>query len=64
VLAAANTSVEGSGWAGAGVLAAQSSAPAARVRTALHKGRSAPFRLLPAKRMDASIANSTRVSHK
>lgn len=63
MLTAANTRVEGAGWAGAGVLPAQSAAPIARTRTAVPNGRPAPFHLLPAIRMVASIANSTRVSH-
>lgn len=64
MLAAANTRVEDAGWAGAGTLPAQNTAPTASARTAVPNNRAVPFRPLPEKSMDASIANSNRVSHK
>ena len=63
VLAAANTRIEGAGWASDGALPAQSTAPTASPRTAAPNRRAVPFRPLPEKSMDASIANSTRVSY-
>ena len=64
MLAAANTRVEDAGWAGVGTLPAQNTAPTASARTAVPNNRAVPFRPLPEKSMDASIANSNRVSHK